>query len=276
MYDEKAQRTVKPELVTFRTDFNVTFGLSVCFDLYFDSPSVALVKRGIRNFAFSTMWYSGLPYGVGEFQQELKICHFNVKPTTFIVSVCFFLAVQFQQSFAYANNVNLLAANSNSQRYNASGSGIYAGRLGALTVFSSPTKAVTKVLVAKVPTKLPSDDYTNENTQDGFENSKPQNEINSNENESAEPLYDKTVSQEDMKKYVVEFLDFTKRLRYNGTVCKGRICCNYDIDISDNGVQNQNQVIFCKLNEMPKIFVIFWILILFSFSASILLCDFGD
>lgn len=66
LYDEKAQRTIKPELVTFRTDFNVTFGLSVCFDLYFDSPSVALVKRGVRNFAFSTMWYSGLPYGAGE------------------------------------------------------------------------------------------------------------------------------------------------------------------------------------------------------------------
>lgn len=160
------------------------------------------------------------------------------------------LAVQFQQSWAYANNVNLLAANANSQRYNASGSGIYAGRLGALKVFSSPTKAITKVLVAKVPTQLPPDDYTvtegvPQNVQRySIESMQQQNEIDFNENESVQHLYDKTIGQEDMKLYAVEFLDFAERLRHNGTICDGKICCDYDIDISDNGAQNQEQVFF--------------------------------
>lgn len=143
-----------------------------------------------------------------------------------------------------------MAANANSQRYNASGTGIYAGRLGALKVFISPTKAITKVLVAKVPTKLPSDDHTIEKAprnvkHNPIEALQEQNEKESNENESVKQLYDKLIGQEDMKSYVVEFLDFTKRLRYNGTVCNGRICCHYDIDISDNGAHNQEQVIFC-------------------------------
>lgn len=66
MYDEKTQHTVKPELVTFQTDFNVTFGLGICFDLYFDLPLRQLIKSGVSNFVFPTMWYSGLPYSSGE------------------------------------------------------------------------------------------------------------------------------------------------------------------------------------------------------------------
>lgn len=134
-----------------------------------------------------------------------------------------------------------MAANTNSQRYNASGSGIYAGRLGALNMFVSPTKAITKVLVAKVPTKLPPDNFMpkympRSAKRSNFEQS------NDVDNEDVEQLYDKTMGQEDMKSYEVEFLDFTTRSRFNGTVCKGKICCHYDIDISDNGVQNLKKV----------------------------------
>lgn len=116
--------------------------------------------------------------------------------------------------------------------------------MGALKVFVSPTKAITKVLVAKVPTKLPSDDYTIEKEPRNVKHSPIEALQRRNENGSVKQLYDKLIGQEDMKSYVVEFLDFTKRLRYNGTVCDGRICCHYDIDISDNGAYNQEQVIF--------------------------------
>lgn len=60
------QHTVQPELITFRTDFNVTFGIGVCFDLIFDTPLIALMEQGVRNFVFPTMWNAELPYTAGE------------------------------------------------------------------------------------------------------------------------------------------------------------------------------------------------------------------
>lgn len=68
---EQVQNTVEPELITFRTDFNVTFGIAVCFDLIFDTPMIALMKHGVRNFVFPTMWNAELPYTAGG-------CTFNI------------------------------------------------------------------------------------------------------------------------------------------------------------------------------------------------------
>lgn len=66
-YTEKVAYTKEPEIVTFRTDFNVTFGVMVCFDLMLNIPGNVLIQRGIRNFVFSTMWHNQLPYGVCEY-----------------------------------------------------------------------------------------------------------------------------------------------------------------------------------------------------------------
>lgn len=63
---EQVQNTVEPELITFRTDFNVTFGIAVCFDLIFNTPMPALMKQGVRNFVFTTMWNAELPYTAGK------------------------------------------------------------------------------------------------------------------------------------------------------------------------------------------------------------------
>ena len=65
-YTEDVAITKEPEIVSFRTDFNVTFGIIVCFDLILDEPANALLEQGIRNFVFSTMWHNQLPYGNGE------------------------------------------------------------------------------------------------------------------------------------------------------------------------------------------------------------------
>jgi len=43
----------QPNLVTFTTSFNVTFGIFTCYDIMFKSPAVDLVKAGIKNFLFS-------------------------------------------------------------------------------------------------------------------------------------------------------------------------------------------------------------------------------
>lgn len=63
---EQVQNTIEPELATFQTDFNVTFGLGICFDIMFDRPLKALVERGVRNFAFPTQWNAELPYTGGK------------------------------------------------------------------------------------------------------------------------------------------------------------------------------------------------------------------
>lgn len=65
-YNENVEKTAVPEIVTFRTDFNVTFGVIVCFDLILDVPANILLARGIRNFIFSTLWHSQLPYATGK------------------------------------------------------------------------------------------------------------------------------------------------------------------------------------------------------------------
>lgn len=65
-YDEGVEATKDPEIVTFKTDFNVTFGVIVCFDIMLNVPGNVLIQRGIRNFVFSTMWHNSLPYGTGK------------------------------------------------------------------------------------------------------------------------------------------------------------------------------------------------------------------
>lgn len=64
--EDGVQSTETPDLTTFRTDFNVTFGVCICFDLMFDYPPNALVERGVRNFVYPTMWFSEIPYLSGE------------------------------------------------------------------------------------------------------------------------------------------------------------------------------------------------------------------
>lgn len=51
----------------FDTDFNVTFGHFICFDLLFKTPATDLVlDHGIENIIFPTMWYSELPFLTGK------------------------------------------------------------------------------------------------------------------------------------------------------------------------------------------------------------------
>lgn len=55
-------QTTTPELSVFETDFGVTFGQFVCFDLLFYEPAIQLIKIGIKNFIFSAMWVAELPF----------------------------------------------------------------------------------------------------------------------------------------------------------------------------------------------------------------------
>ncbi|XP_028172899.1 vanin-like protein 1 [Ostrinia furnacalis] len=116
-----------PDLGVFETDFGVTFGHYICFDLQFQVPALQLVEKlNITDVIFPTMWFSELPY---------------------------LTAVQIQEAYAYAMDVNFLGSGANNVRVGSAGSGIYSGKAGAL-VSTMPGLLTTRMLVSRVP-KVP-------------------------------------------------------------------------------------------------------------------------
>ncbi|XP_023302143.2 vanin-like protein 1 [Lucilia cuprina] len=112
------------ELATFTTDFGVTFGHFICFDMLFYEPAMVLIRQlNITDIVYPTYWFSELP---------------------------FLTAVQLQEGWAFANNVNLLAADGSYPAGQNTGSGIFAGRLGRLTAVINEVPT-TQLLTAKVP-----------------------------------------------------------------------------------------------------------------------------
>lgn len=144
--------------------------------------------------------------------------------------------------------MNLLAANINWPSLHCSGSGIYAGRLGALKTFVSQTPT-TKVLIAKVPTILPYDISPASNlprfhlieNATSTENKPKYETFVSETNSNATGIVDKTkfydekLGQEDMNAFEVQFLDLSRLSIHNGTVCNGTVCCHFDIEVTDQG-----------------------------------------
>ncbi|XP_011183793.2 vanin-like protein 1 [Zeugodacus cucurbitae] len=125
IYIERKNTTYQPEFAIFDTDFDVRFAHFICFDLLFYTPAEELVvKYGIRNIIFTSMFYSETP---------------------------FLTAVQLQQSWAWGNNVTLLAAGASYPQSGATGSGIYAGSSGSLVSAMIGTKGERQIYVAKVP-----------------------------------------------------------------------------------------------------------------------------
>jgi len=118
--------THEADYKTFSTDFGVTFGHFICFDLMFQSPAYDLVIHDIKNIIFPTMWFSELP---------------------------FLTAVQIQQNWAHANDVNFLGAGANNPAVGSGGSGIYSGKSGAL-ISTMTGQRTTALLVHEVP-KIP-------------------------------------------------------------------------------------------------------------------------
>ncbi|XP_030380984.1 vanin-like protein 3 [Scaptodrosophila lebanonensis] len=120
-------QTAAPELATFQTDFGVTFGHIICFDMLFYTPAQDLIEKlDVRDVIVTKMFNSELP---------------------------FLTASQLQQGWAWGNNVNLLAAGASYPQAGISGSGIYAGQQGALVrrMVGDSDEGVRELLVARVP-----------------------------------------------------------------------------------------------------------------------------
>lgn len=142
-------------------------------------------------------------------------------------------ALQYQQMWAYANNVNLLASNVNAFRINTTGSGIYHGRAGALKLFTSEI-STTKVLVAKVPIDLPAENETPIYRSDEEIKEYPSKEVIQNAPPKNISFFDTMNIKKVMDSYTVHFLDFSKQSTFAGKVCNKTFCCNYEVEISNN------------------------------------------
>ncbi|XP_044317163.1 vanin-like protein 1 [Drosophila rhopaloa] len=191
---EANNNTYLPELSTFETDFGVTFGHFICFDILFYTPGHQLVDQGVTDFVYPAMWYSQLP---------------------------FLTAVQFQQGWAYANDVNLLASETSRPSIGNSGSGIYHGRSGTLTSVMRQDSGERTIYVAQVPK------YTRSRSlQKRVRRSTP--EIKTRQVASSSSFY---MKRDYLQNYESDLLQIDQGISgtINRTICQGSFCCNFDI-----------------------------------------------
>ena len=127
------------QIVSFNTSFGVEFGMFVCYDMCFLTPTEELYAQGIRNFVFSTFWYNEVPLQT---------------------------ATLSQQGWSRWYGVNLLAANTASAR-SRSGSGIYSsGEVLALDFnVTASWPSPDALLVADLPDTPPPRTSMEENVQ---------------------------------------------------------------------------------------------------------------
>ncbi|XP_015915341.2 biotinidase [Parasteatoda tepidariorum] len=122
-YFESAD-TAQPNFVTFDTEFG-KFGLIICFDSVF-GESVELAREyGIDTMVFPTYWFD---------------------------SIAVLNAVELQQAWALANNVNFLAANAQYAETGSLGSGIFSKDSGYL-VYTYDNDGDSKLLMANLKIK---------------------------------------------------------------------------------------------------------------------------
>ncbi|MBN3311323.1 BTD Biotinidase, partial [Amia calva] len=131
LYKEK-EFDVPPEIeyVTFNTPFAGKFAIFTCFDILFREPAITLLeKHQVKQVVFPTAWINKLP----------------------LLS-----AVQFQQAFATAWGINLLAANIHLPSFKMTGSGIFTPTNSTFHYDIETSKG--RLLVSKVPVPPPVQD----------------------------------------------------------------------------------------------------------------------
>ncbi|KAH8292547.1 hypothetical protein KR054_012356, partial [Drosophila jambulina] len=194
---ENKNDTYLPELSTFETDFGVTFGQFICFDILSYTPAhQLLVEQGITDFILPAMWYSQLP---------------------------FLTAVQVQEGWAYSNDVNLLAAGASNPLIGNSGSGIYHGRSGALTSVMRQDSGERTIYVAEVPKYRQRRSVQKRARRvTALQARMPRQVANSSSF---------LMKRDDLENYETEQLQFDEGASGNvsRTLCQGSFCCHFDI-----------------------------------------------
>ncbi|EDV92303.1 vanin-like protein 1 [Drosophila grimshawi] len=206
LYGEPRNTTFVPESISFETDFNVTFGHFVCFDILFYVPAHQMaVEQGITDFIFPSMWFSQLP---------------------------FLTAVQVQQAWAYSNDVNLLASGASHPEYGSSGTGVYHGRAGTITSMMKTGEGERRLYVARVPK------YAKAEPMQRARRSLRQTELPNSPTSTDFQMKQDYVDQYESK---LLKLDEDKAMgTVKEEVCHGKLCCHFELEFrqSKDGLHN--------------------------------------
>ncbi|XP_022215047.1 LOW QUALITY PROTEIN: vanin-like protein 1 [Drosophila obscura] len=195
LYGENRNSTYQPELETFETDFGVTFGHFICFDILFYTPAHQLIlEQGITDFVYPSMWFSQLPFLTG---------------------------VQTQLAWAYANDVNMLAAGASRPLVGSSGSGIYHGREGALTSVMVQGTGERSLHVAQVP-KYPARRATRRRRQ--------RRDLSGAREAISSSSF--TMKRDYLENYQSELLSIVANQSGSLTrdICHEKFCCHFDME----------------------------------------------
>ncbi|KAJ8687590.1 hypothetical protein QAD02_023384 [Eretmocerus hayati] len=203
-------KTSEPMLSTFRTDFGVTFGQFICFDLMFREPALNLTRDlGITDIIFSSHWFSELP---------------------------FLHSLEAQAAWAYGNDINFLASGYNEPTTGSGGSGIYAGRKGYIHVVGE-TKRSNTLVVAKVPKVINGTRICNISLENLIIYNFNQSEISTTEITDSGNYRHLT---DNLTSFKTESINSNMR-SYDDVICSGEFCCHFALTIDfDETVINGN------------------------------------
>lgn len=197
-----------PEIdyTTFDTPFAGKFGIFTCFDILFYEPAVKLVKQhNVKQIAYPTAWMNQLP----------------------LLS-----AVEFQQAFAAAFNINLLAANIHHPNLGMTGSGIYTPSKSFIHYDMESISG--KLIVARIPISTSNHKTLRENDKDvqnGLSSFYMESLICQKEDEDAHCAVTEKASQEALPIFYGEMMydNFTltplTEAEGNIHVCSNTLCC---------------------------------------------------
>lgn len=131
----------------------------ICFDIMFEDPAARLVREtGVKDFIFSTAWFSEIPLLAGKILYNCTYCAIEteiVEKVRYLVCVTKLRSISrvsadsVQAGWAYTNDVNLIAAGYSAPAMCGGGSGIYAGRDGPLVMFM-PDRPGTHIILSRV------------------------------------------------------------------------------------------------------------------------------
>lgn len=205
LFDEQfMNKTLRPELSIFKTDFNVTFGQFICFDILYETPALQLLReKKITDIIFSNHWFSELP---------------------------FLTSSQIQTSWSFANNVNFLASGYNSPSSGSGGSGIYAGKEGLLgRVWSE--KRTNAIVISKIPKVVNSRRSQPSNPIDTSTIYYSKTEITTTN--GTEPVTQQKLLKDDLTPYKTSVFKPNNGTQ-NLLLCHDNFCCNFTTKTNHN------------------------------------------
>ncbi|XP_074036953.1 vanin-like protein 1 [Leptinotarsa decemlineata] len=179
---------------TFTTDFGVTFGMFIGFDMLFYNPSRRILddNASVTDVIISSAWLSTFP---------------------------FFHSLSFHNGYALANKVNLLVATNHNFTGGIGGSGIYGsdGTVFSYYISEDVEKWNGKVLISAVGNTAKS--ITSQVS-----------EISSHDPQTTDKKLNsyQAVTYFDSNHYTFKTLDLTQR-NISERICAGSFCCTFEI-----------------------------------------------